>query len=132
VKSDGLHERLDREEAPQGPSDRKFAWFFALVFLALGAWGMWRGTIWGYALLGAGALFLAAGAFAPRLLAPLNRLWLGLGLVLYKVINPIVIALIMRMLGKDPLRRGFDRQAQSYWVHRVPPGPDGDSLKNQF
>jgi hypothetical protein len=38
----------------------------------------------------------------------------------------------MRIAGKDPLRLRFDRQAKSYWIERHPPGPDPDSMKNQF
>jgi len=41
-------------------------------------------------------------------------------------------ALIMRLSRKDPLRLRFDRNAESYWMNREPPGPAPDSLKNQF
>ena len=60
--------------------------------------------------------FLAATLFYPAALKPLNRLWLRFGLLLHKVVNPIVMGfvffgavlptgLIMRALGKDLLRR---------------------------
>lgn len=29
-------------------------------------------------------------------------------------------ALVMRVLGRDPMQRGFDRQAATYWVAREP------------
>jgi hypothetical protein len=38
----------------------------------------------------------------------------------------------MRLLGKDLLRQRFDRSAKTYWIARTPPGPDAESLKNQF
>jgi hypothetical protein len=38
----------------------------------------------------------------------------------------------MRMLGKDPLRLRRDPDAASYWIHRTPPGPTPESMKNQF
>jgi hypothetical protein len=42
---------------------------------------------------------------------------LMLALVLYLVLTPIGLAL--RLLGKDPLARGFDGEAPSYWTpHR--------------
>jgi hypothetical protein len=74
------------------------------------------------------------------MLAPLNRLWFRFGLLLGKIVTPIVMLLVfvltvvptgivMRLLGKDPLRRKFDKSASSYWVSRdAPPGP----MRNQF
>jgi hypothetical protein len=38
----------------------------------------------------------------------------------------------MRLLGKDPLRLKFDREASSYWIKREPPGPDPDGMPRQF
>ena len=79
---------------------------------------------------------------APRLLAPFNLAWFKLGLLMGKVVSPIVlgiiffvlltpVAVIGRLFGRDELR--LKRKAvQSYWIERVPPGPDGDSFKNQF
>ena len=67
----------------------------------------------------------------------------GLGLLLHKVVNPIVMAFvffgavlptgfIMRSLGKDPLRLKYQPDANSYWIERRPPGPAPESLKDQF
>lgn len=39
-----------------------------------------------------------------------------LAAVYYLVLTPI--GLIMRLIGYDPMRRGFDREAASYWVER--------------
>jgi hypothetical protein len=41
-----------------------------------------------------------------------------LAIVYWGVITPIGLAL--RILGKDPLQRGFDRQATTYWRRRTP------------
>lgn len=41
---------------------------------------------------------------------------LVLAAVFYLVLTPI--GLIMRIVGYDPMRRGFDREAASYWVER--------------
>jgi fatty acid desaturase len=40
-----------------------------------------------------------------------------MALVYYLVVTPI--GLVMRVLGHDPMHRGFDRQAGSYWVERT-------------
>jgi len=63
--------------------------------------------------------------------------------LLHKVVNPIVMALvffgtvlptglIMRALGKDPLRLKWQADAKSYWIERRPPGPAPESMKDQF
>jgi len=35
-------------------------------------------------------------------------------------------------MGKDPLQRKIDRDAASYWIDRKPPGPEPDTMTNQF
>ncbi len=41
-----------------------------------------------------------------------------MALIFYLVFTPV--GLIMRLLGRDPMRRRFDREAESYWVARKP------------
>jgi hypothetical protein len=53
-----------------------------------------------------------------------------MAVLFYVTVTPI--ALLMRMLGKDPLRLRRDPDAASYWIHRTPPGPTPESMKNQF
>lgn len=129
-----LHEDLARGERPEGSSDRGFGLTFAAVFAVVGLWPLLDAAtprLW--ALAGA-AGFAGLAFLAPRLLAPLNRLWTRFGLLLARVTNPIVMGLLffavvtpmglaMRALGKDPLRRRFEPEAASYWIERRPPGP---------
>jgi hypothetical protein len=79
----------------------------------------------------------------PSLLSPLNRLWLGLGAILHRIVNPLVMglmffavitptALILKLIGKDLRRRRFSPGTQSYWIPRQPPGPEPQSMRNQF
>jgi hypothetical protein len=79
----------------------------------------------------------------PRLLAPLNKAWFQIGELMGKLVSPIVLGVIFfliitpvgllgRLFGRDELRLKRRRQAASYWVERQPPGPTGDSFKNQF
>jgi predicted membrane metal-binding protein len=139
----GFHEDLDRGHEVKGSSERSFGLVFAAVFAVVALWPLLKGgEARGWAGLLA-LLFLAAALLRPRLLAPLNRLWFRFGLLLHKVVNPLVmgllffltvtpIALLMRGLGKDPLRLRFDPAAESYWIPRQPPGPAPDSMRHQF
>ena len=143
MASSQLHEDFSREEHVKAGSDRGFGQVFAGFFALLAALSWWRGhTGWHYTLPIAAAFLLVAYTW-PGALAPLNRLWLKFGLLLYKIVNPIVlgllffvtiapIGLVMRLFGKDFLRLRMDRQAASYWIDRRPPGPPPQSMKNQF
>ncbi|NKB20000.1 MAG: hypothetical protein GKS01_05580 [Alphaproteobacteria bacterium] len=145
--SGNTHESFVRDEPVQGSSDRAFGIVFTVVFSLIGLW-LWLSPMardpnahW-YALAIAAA-FLLAALIVPRTLAPLNRAWMRFGLLLHKVVNPVIMglvffiavtptALIMRALGKDPLRRQLDKDAKTYWIDRAPPGPDPDSMPHQF
>lgn len=137
------HEVLTREEVVKGSSDRSFGITFAVVALILAGIWYWRGSsAWPYAL-GVAAVFAVLALAAPRVLAPLNRLWLKIGLLLHRVVNPLVMgllfygcitpmALVIRLMGKDMLRLKFDREAPTYWITREPPGPAPESMRHQF
>lgn len=128
---------------PKMPSNTKFGWFFAAVFAALAAYGFWKD--WGLvAIVGliVAVLFVAATLLAPQILTPLNRLWYDLGLLLGKIVSPIVLgiiffvlitptSLITRLFGRDELKMK-KRYVESYWVDRSPPGPPSDSFKTQY
>lgn len=88
-------------------------------------------------------LFLLLALIVPKLLFPLNWLWTKFGLLLHKIISPLVlgvlfllvitpIGLLMRLFGADPLRLKLDPEASTYWIERTPPGPAPESLKDQF
>jgi Saxitoxin biosynthesis operon protein SxtJ len=88
-------------------------------------------------------LLVVFGLAAPARLAPLNRAWTQLGLLLFKVVNPVVLGVIylttvvpigltMRLMGRDLLNLKLDRQAASYWVMRAPPGPAPETMTRQF
>ncbi len=138
------HERLKRDEQVIGSSDRSFGLVFAGFFTLLTLLKLWRGwSIWGWVFLGLALAFAALALLAPQLLAPLNRLWLKLGLVLHKVVTPIIMAMLfylaitpmgvaMRLMGKDLLRLKREPGAKTYWIERQPPGPAPDTMKNQF
>lgn len=129
-------ESLVRDEKLAPGSPRQFGVVMAVFFAILASIALWRGAfgwlaLWSALMAGFGIAALAA----PAMLAPLNRLWFRFGLLLHRVINPLImglmffmvitpIGLLMRALGKRPIPVAPDRAAGSYWVARqVPPGP---------
>jgi len=139
----GLADLTAHASAPERGSERAFGIVFAILFVVIGTWPMWRGgppRLWALAIA---AAFLLAALVVPKILTPLNRLWMAFGLLLGKIISPIMLfvvyviavvptGLIMRLRGKDPLSRRFDREAASYWVHRKPPGKPDETMSRQF
>jgi hypothetical protein len=125
-------------------SDRNFGMVFAVVFAVIALWPLVRGSaprLWSLAIA---AAFLGASALRPQLLSPLNRLWFGFGILLHRVVNPVLMfliyyaavvptALFVRLLlGKDLLGLKLNRAAASYWISRDPPGPAAGSMDKQF
>jgi len=138
-----IHEDLSRDEEVVGASDRAFGLTVAAVCGIVGTTRTMFGHSYGWWWLAAALALVLLALFWTGPLAPLNRLWLRLGLLLYKVVNPAVMALVffttvvptgllMRLFGKDPLRLRYDPAAASYWIAREPPGPDPSTMKNQF
>ena len=137
------HEVFSREEKVVAGSDRSFGLVMAAALAAVTLLNVWHaGRLWPWTGRWA-ALFLVAGLFRPSVLNPLNRIWLKFGLLLHRVVNPVVMALlfygtvlptglVMRMLGKDLLRLKRQPDAESYWIVRQPPGPSPETMRDQF
>jgi hypothetical protein len=143
VIRDTLHEDFARKQESQGSSDRAFAIVFA-VFLVLVGFSPWRThhqmRWWAFLVAG---LFLFVGILKPFWLRPLNMYWTELGLLMGRIVSPVITAvlfyavvtptaLLFRMLRKDPLRLSRDPVARSYWIERHPPGPAPETMTNQF
>jgi len=137
------HEDLAREQQAEGSSDRAFGLVLAGVFLLVALGPLRHGHAprwWAFAVA---SVFALVALLKPLLLTRLNRLWTKLGILLGKVVSPIAlgilfygvftpVAIVVRLTGQDPLRLKLDRDADSYWIVRKPPGPAPDSMSNQF
>lgn len=137
------HERLSRGQSLAIGSDRGFGIAFAAVFTVIGLIPLpFGGSPRWWAVGTAGALLLTA-VVMPCVLSPLNKVWHRIALLLHRIVSGVALillfyvvvtptGLVMRLLGKDLLNRRFDRSAASYWIHRTPPGPEPESMSNQF
>ncbi len=124
-------------------SERSFGIVFAIVFLLIALFpllGDGGVRLWS---AGVAAVFGGLAFLAPELLAPLNTLWFKFGMLLSKIISPIVMGilffvtvtptgLIMRARGKDLLRQKLDPDAETYWIEVDPEQAALTSMKKQF
>jgi len=121
-------------------SPKSFGIVFSVVFLIVSLYPLINSEgvhVW---VLAVSAIFLLLAFIAPNTLAFPNKLWFKFGMLLGSIIAPIVMALvyfltvlptglIMRLLGKDLLKKKLDKNAKSYWIER---SESMGSMKNQF
>lgn len=146
MRRDLSHENYHDDQTVEVGGDRKFGCTLGTILLLIGmAKAFTAGMVTPVALLFAtpGVVLLSLGIVAPSCLSPLNRLWLKLGVAIAKLVNPIVLALlfflvitpmglIMRLIGKRPLRLIPERTAASYWIVREAAEGDPSSMRRQF
>lgn len=142
VMNQSTHENFNRDEATSPGSDRTFGLVMAAALALVGAVNFHHsGRLWPWELVLA-VLFLAAALLKASLLNRLNRLWMKFGLVLHRIVNPIVMGLlfygtiwptgiVMRMRGRDLLRLKREPSSDTYWIARAP-GPQPETMRDQF
>lgn len=113
---------------------RKFALVMTIGLALVGGLLFWREkAAWPY-LFYASGFFLLAGLIYPKLLSPIEWIWMKIALVLgfvvttilvtltyYLVITPI--GLLMRLFGKDPLMLKKRKDMRSFWIDVPADGP---------
>jgi len=78
----------------------------------------------------------------PDLLLPLNKLWMRFGLLIGRIVSPIVlgviyfglfmpISFIMRLIGRDELRLRVNNDGTN-WISRENSSIKSTAFKNQF
>ncbi len=88
------------------------------------------------------ALLLATSFLAPHLLQPLNIAWFRFGMLLHRIVNPVVMflmfaiafvpmGLLIQALG-DPLRLKRKTELQTYWLEPDPAEIKLSSMEKQF
>lgn len=125
------------------PSNRKFGLFFTMVFLLFSAYFFQnKMVLLAKCFIGASLIFLLLSSLLPRLLMPLNYLWMYLGFLLGCIISPLVlgfiffviftpISLLMKLGGRDELRVKLYRRT-SYWKKRDVDEAGVSHFENQF
>ena len=121
------------------PSNRSFGLVFCVVFLIIALYPLINNDdirVWSLII---SLIFIFLGLLNSKILTPLNKVWFKFGLLLGRVISPIVmgtiyffvvtpIGFLMRTTGKDLLNLKFNKE-KSYWIEKK--GPKS-KMKNQF
>ena len=120
-------------------SNRSFGIVFFIVFFLIAIYPLLNdGNIRIWSLI-ISLAFLILGLLNSKILKPLNKIWFKFGLLLGKIISPLVmgliffivvtpIGLLMRLFNKDLLNLKFNK-TKSYWIKKN--GPKS-KMKNQF
>jgi len=138
-----MHEDFVEHAPSASGSDRSFGIVMAVAALLLGIFPPFASTLFSATAFSISLLLAVTALAVPALLAPFNRVWTNFGRVLHRLMSPLMLGvifylvvtptgLVMRLAGKDLLRRKLDRSAKTYWIKRDPAGPAAESLKNQF
>ena len=120
-------------------SNRSFGIVFFIVFLLIALYPLINSQDLRLWSLLVSLIFLVLGLLNSKVLTPLNKLWFKFGILLGKVIAPLIMGIIfflvvtpigflMRLSGKDVLNLKFNKN-KSYWIEKS--GPKS-KMKNQF
>ena len=104
-----------------------FGILFFIFFLIIGLYPLKSGGVIRIWSLGLSLIFLIITIIKPNLFTFLNKFWIKFGILLGKIISPVVMSLVffivvtpigilVRILKKDVM--GLKRGASSYWINR--------------
>jgi hypothetical protein len=129
------------EDEAIAPAPRSFGILVAVVLSAVALLPLWRGgqpRYWAGAL---SMLVLGVAIVRPAILGPANRVWLTIGVLLHRIVSPIVLAVVFfaavtpfaviaRLVSPSLSRRMRpDPNRSTYWIPRP---SDVSSMDRQF
>ena len=120
-------------------SNRSFGIVFFIVFFLIGIYPLINSEglrIWSLIIA---FIFLVLGLFNSKFLTPFNKIWFRFGILLGRIVSPIIMAIIfflvvtpigllMRFARKDLLNMKFNKH-KSYWIEKT---VAKSKMKNQF
>jgi len=120
-------------------SNKSFGVVFFLFFLFISIYPLLNNQnirLWSLFI---SLIFLILGLLNSSILSPLNKIWFKFGILLGKIISPLVmgviffivvtpIGILMKILKKDLLNLKYNN-SKSYWI--IKKGPKSE-MKNQF
>ena len=125
------------------PSNRKFGFLFSSLFIAVSLYLFYIDLIISAIFFGfISIIFATISLFRDNLLLPLNKLWMHFGMLIGRIMSPIVLGMLyfflitpigigMRIFRRDELRLK-PLSTQSLWKLRNQEDLDGNSFNQQF
>ena len=121
------------------PTNRNFGMVFTVVFLIISFWPLLKSGNIRYWSLIVSLIFFVLALLNSNVLTPLNKIWMKFGLILGKIVSPIVMGfiffgvvtptgIIMRFLGKDLLNLKKNSN-KTYWIKK---DNKNNNMRNQF
>ena len=129
-----------KQEEIKISSNKSFGIVFFVIFIVIALWPLMKGgdlKIWSIIIA---IIFLFLGLINSKILTPLNKLWFRFGVLLGKIVAPIVmgiiyfalvtpIGVIMKIFKKDILNLKIDKNKKTYWLKK---DENKQNMKNQF
>ena len=120
-------------------TNKNFGIVFFIVFLLISVYPLINDEnirIWSLII---SIIFLLLGLINSRILTPFNHLWFKFGIILGKLVSPLVmyiifflvvtpIGLLMKLLRKDILNLKRNKN-ETYWIKKT---DNKSQMKNQF
>ena len=127
---------------PKPASDKSFGLLVAFILFLLSIYFIYSDSSYLTHTSSLTALAILISLTIPKLFAPLNFIWFKLGLLLSRIVNPVVLgimyfilisplAIILRLFGRDELRL-YNKQGSSKWIIRDQQEIDPKSFRNQY
>ncbi len=125
------------------PSNKRFGLFFGIIFSFLAAYFFWsEDNILTILFLVFSAIFIFLALIKSNLLTPFNKIWMRFGILLGRVVRPIVLGVLfyglfaplgifMRIFGRDELRLKPIKM-QSFWKQSESTNSSENFFNQQF
>ncbi len=136
-----FHEAFSSGSEVPPPSPRSTGLVFAVIAIIVAVIFRGNSSVAIPAVLVAATL-AAMSFFAPGALQPLNLAWFKFGMLLHRIVNPVVMFLMFTVaflpmgfamrLFYDPLRFKRGEKLETYWLEPDAAEQSHSSMKNQF
>tara|TARA_B100000886_G_scaffold224719_1_gene156429 strand:- start:1899 stop:2273 length:375 start_codon:yes stop_codon:yes gene_type:complete len=119
-------------------SNRSFGIIFSIVFFLIAVWPILNNQDIRYWSIVISLVFFILGLLNSTILTPLNKVWSKFGILLNKIIPPIIMFIIfffivtptgfiLKLFGKDLLKIK-KKNVKTFWIKAI----NKTSMKDQF